>query len=112
MPAGKPNANAATTLASKLVESLAAGRVCVTTIAGARGFATGAPPGLVIVPDVTAMVEPIIELLTHPERRHARERPASGALDHYAWEHSAARLKELYADLLAPLRRKAETVVR
>ena len=98
--------------AIKLVESLAAGRVCVTTVAGARGFATGAPAGLVIVPDVAAMAEPVVELLTYPERRHVRERPVPAALDRYAWEHSATRLKALYADLLAPLRRKAETVAQ
>jgi GT2 family glycosyltransferase/glycosyltransferase involved in cell wall biosynthesis len=98
--------------AIKLVESLAAGRVCVTTRAGARGFVTGAPVGLVIVPDVAAMAEPVIELLTHPEHRHALERPMPGALDRYAWEHSAARLNALYAELLVPLRRKAQSVAR
>ena len=96
--------------AIKLVESLAAGRACVTTVAGARGFATGAPPGLVIVPDVAAMADPIIDLLAHPERRHALEAPAPGALDRYAWEHSAARLSALHAELLAC--RKAATVDR
>ena len=95
--------------AIKLVESLAAGRVCVTTAAGARGFAIGAPPGLVIVPDVAAMADPIIDLLVHPERRHALETPSPGALDRYAWEHGVARLSALYTDLL---RRKAATVER
>src|SRR4030095_16324309 len=94
--------------AIKLVESLAAGRVCVTTRAGARGFVTGAPVVLVIVPDVAAMAEPVIELLTHPEHRHALERPMPGALDRYAWEHSVVRLNALYADLLV----SAESVVR
>ena len=74
-----------------------------------RGFAIGAPPGLVIVPDVAAMADPIIDLLIHPERRHALEAPAPGALDRYAWEHSAARLWALYAELLG---RKAATVDR
>ena len=95
--------------AIKLVESLAAGRVCVTTLAGARGFATDAPGGLVIVPNVAAMAGPVVELLTHPERRHARERPVPGALDRYAWEHSVARLSALYAELLATLRRNTAT---
>ena len=98
--------------AIKLVESLAAGRVCVTTLAGARGFATDAPGGLVIVPNVAAMAGPVVELLTHPERRHARERPEPGALGRYAWEHSAARLHALYADLLVPSRRKDATVAK
>jgi GT2 family glycosyltransferase/glycosyltransferase involved in cell wall biosynthesis len=89
--------------AVKLVESLAAGRVCVTTTSGARGFTDGAPPGLVLVPDVAAMAAPIVELLTHPERRHALEFPAPGALDRYAWEHGAARLAALLTELRAAL---------
>ena len=86
--------------AVKLVESLAAGRVCVSTTAGARGFAMAAPPGLVTVPDVAAMAEPVVALLTDAARRHALERPAAGALDAFAWERSVVRLKALYDALL------------
>ena len=86
--------------AVKLVESLAAGRVCVSTAAGARGFAAAAPPGLVTAPDVAAMVEPIVALLADVARRHALERPAAGALDAFAWERSVARVKTLYDALL------------
>ena len=57
--------------AVKLVESLAAGRVCISTTAGARGFAAAAPAGLVTVPDVAAMAEPIVALLADASRRHA-----------------------------------------
>ena len=98
--------------AVKLVESLAAGRVCVTTTSGARGFAAGAPRGLVLVPDVAAMAEPIVDLLTHPERRHALEFPARGALDRYAWEHGTARLAALLTDLNATSMRKTAAVDR
>jgi glycosyltransferase involved in cell wall biosynthesis len=86
--------------AVKLVESLAAGRVCVSTTAGARGFATAALPGLVTVPDVAAMAEPIVALLADASRRHALEVPAAGALDAFAWERSVARQKALYDDLM------------
>jgi len=44
--------------AVKLVESLAAGRACVSTSAGARGFLDDVPPGLVAVPDVPSMAAP------------------------------------------------------
>ena len=86
--------------AVKLVESLAAGRVCVSTAAGARGFAAAAPRSLVTVPDIAAMAEPIVALLGDASRRHAREVPAAGALDGFAWERSVARQKALYDELL------------
>ena len=86
--------------AVKLVESLAAGRVCVSTRAGARGFATGAPAALVTVADVAAMAEPVAALLADPARRHALEAPAPGALATFAWERSVALQKSLYDALL------------
>lgn len=86
--------------AVKLVESLAAGRVCVSTGAGARGFATGAPPALVTVADVAAMAGPVADLLADPVRRHALEAPVAGALAAFAWERSVALQKSLYDALL------------
>ncbi len=98
--------------AVKLVESLAGGRICVTTKSGARGFASDAPPGLVVVPDVAAMTAPIVDLLTHPERRHALEFPAPGALGRYAWDHGIARLAALLTALRATQPPDAATVDR
>ena len=80
--------------AVKLVETLAAGRVCVTTADGARGFA-GAAPGLVVVPDVAAMADPIVVLLRDASRRNALERPDAARLDAFGWHHSVARLRKL-----------------
>ena len=80
--------------AVKLVETLAAGRVCVTTADGARGFA-GAAPGLVIVTDVAAMAEPIVALLRDETRRRTLERLDPSRLDAFGWHHSVARLREL-----------------
>ena len=85
--------------AVKLVESLAAGRVCVSTRAGARGFAAEAPAALVTVADVAAMAGPVAALLEEPARRHALEAPAQGALAAFAWERSVALQKALYATL-------------
>lgn len=86
--------------AVKLVESLMAGRICVSTTAGARGFENDALAALVTVPDVPQMVEPIVELLTEPEVRHRREVPESDKLERYRWDRCAAVQLALYAELL------------
>src|SRR5262249_11006313 len=62
--------------AIKLIESLTEGRMCVSTEEGARGFADDGFPGLLTVPDVDAMVDPIIRLLKDPAERHRLEAPA------------------------------------
>jgi glycosyltransferase involved in cell wall biosynthesis len=85
--------------AIKLVETLAAGRVCVSTVDGARGFTSDAPSGLVVAPSVAAMATPIAELLTDVERRHQLEKSAA-ALDAYGWHHSVARQRTLFEKLL------------
>src|SRR5262249_32250418 len=59
--------------AIKLIESLNAGRVCVSTIEGARGYLNTGLAGLITVPDVAQMVEPIVALLTDPAERHRLE---------------------------------------
>ena len=84
--------------AVKLVETLAAGRVCVSTDDGARGFA-GAATGLVAVPTIAAMADPIVALLQDAPRRHALERPDPERLDAFGWHHSVARLRALIDDL-------------
>jgi hypothetical protein len=86
--------------AVKLVETLAAGRVCVTTADGARGFA-GAGPGLVVATGVAAMADPIVALLRDTPRRHALERPDPARLDAFGWHHSVARLRALIDELKA-----------
>jgi len=83
--------------AVKLVETLAAGRVCVTTADGARGFGAAAP-GLVVVPDVAAMGDAVAALLRDVARRHALEQPDPAVLDTFGWHHSVARLRELIDD--------------
>lgn len=86
--------------AVKLVESLSAGRVCVSTEAGARGFHDQGFSGLVIVPDVQAMAGPIIHLLTNAPERHRLEAPDRTKLAPYQWSACAALQREVYAAVL------------
>ena len=83
--------------AVKLVETLAAGRVCVTTAEGGRGFRAAAP-GLVVVPDVAAMGDAVAALVRDVARRHALEQPDPVLLDTFGWHHSVARLRKLIDD--------------
>jgi GT2 family glycosyltransferase len=91
--------------AVKLVESLAAGRACVSTADGARGFAASAHTGLVIVPGIADMAAPIIRLLQDAAERHRREQPDPRALEPFGWPHAVRRQRALYDELLrAPSR--------
>ena len=86
--------------AIKLVESLAAGRMCVSTAAGARGFRDMGLPGLVVADDIGGMIAPVVRLLAHPEERHRREDPRVISWDRHRWSHAAKRQQALYDDLL------------
>jgi GT2 family glycosyltransferase/glycosyltransferase involved in cell wall biosynthesis len=85
--------------AVKLVESLAAGRVCVSTRDGARGIAP-AMPALVIVDDAAAMAAPIARLLVDSAERHRLEVPDADALVRYGWPQAMTRLRSFYDELL------------
>ncbi|MBL0290974.1 MAG: glycosyltransferase [Betaproteobacteria bacterium] len=85
--------------AVKLVESLSAGRVCVSTDDGARGFGGERFAALVTVADVGAMAAPIIALLADAARRHALEAPDE-RLAAWQWERCAERQRSLYDGLL------------
>ncbi len=84
----------------KVIESLAAGRACVTTDDGARGFAASGLRALVTVRDIEAMAEPIIALLRDDARRRDLERPDATALAPYLWHHCAGIQGNLYRTLL------------
>jgi GT2 family glycosyltransferase len=80
----------------KLVESLAAGRVCVSTVDGARGYRDAGFPGLLLVRRIEQMLEPLTWLLDDETARIALEKPVLELLLPHDWTHSAARLAELY----------------
>ena len=86
--------------AIKLIESLTVGRVCVSTVEGARGFLDLRLPGLVTVSSVDAMIEPIVRLLRDPEARRRLESPDRGQLAQFHWEHSARRQAALYREMI------------
>lgn len=83
----------------KLIESLLAGRVCISTRDGARGFVDSGLGGLVLVPDIAAMADPLIELLGDAARLHALERPDPEQIQPYTWDGIADRQLALYVAL-------------
>jgi len=86
----------------KLIESLTAGRACVSTADGARGFRDAGFAGLVVVADVEAMIAPIVRLLTDDGERHRVEAPPRERLLPYQWRQCAGPLLDLCDELLGP----------
>jgi glycosyltransferase involved in cell wall biosynthesis len=84
----------------KLIESLLAGRVCVSTAEGARGFADSGLAGLVLAPGIAAMAAPIAALLADHDDRRRRERSDDALLDTFTWNTMAERQFDLYRRLL------------
>jgi glycosyltransferase involved in cell wall biosynthesis len=85
----------------KLIESLLAGRVCVSTTDGARGFVDSGLEGLVLAPAIAAMGAPIAALLADHDERRQRERRDDARLDTFTWNTMADRQFDLYRRLLA-----------
>jgi glycosyltransferase involved in cell wall biosynthesis len=73
----------------------------VCTEDGARGFADAGLSGLVTVPDIHGMIEPIIGLLEDHETRRRIESPDASQLSRFHWQHCAGIQSDLYRSLLA-----------
>lgn len=84
----------------KVLESLAAGRVCVSTIDGARGHRQHGFAGLVECAEVAGFASAIIPLLRDPARRHAIEAPDAARLAACSWEACAQPLQTLVRSLV------------
>jgi hypothetical protein len=84
----------------KLIESLLAGRVCVSTADGARGFVAEHLEGLITTSGIASMSEPIAALLADAGRRHALERADHAQLDAHTWDAIAARQFTSYRQLM------------
>ena len=80
----------------KLVESLVAARVCVSTSDGARGFTEERMPALIVAESVAAMAAPIIRLLTDVPERHRIEAGDPERLAAFTWARSAGLQRALY----------------
>lgn len=84
----------------KVIESLAAGRMCVTTRDGARGWLDAGLDGLCVVDEVADMLEAIAQLLENEPSRLVRERPCPQALERFSWRSAAAVQEGIYQRLL------------
>jgi GT2 family glycosyltransferase len=80
----------------KLIESLAAGRVCVSTVDGARGFLDGRAAALVTAERIEEFGPLLERLLLDEPYRLALERPAPGLRAASSWSSSAQRLLDVY----------------
>ena len=87
----------------KLIESLLAGRVCVSTADGARGFADDGLHGLVIANDIEAMAEPLAQLLADATNRRHLERLDDQELGLHTWTALADDQFALYRRLIGGL---------
>jgi glycosyltransferase involved in cell wall biosynthesis len=85
----------------KVIESLAFGRVCLSTKAGARGHDAAGFRGLVALPSLEAFVDPLAQLLNNEERRLALEPPELDKLTAYRWEQGGRALRSYLAGVMA-----------
>jgi GT2 family glycosyltransferase len=88
--------------ALKLVESLLAGRCCVSTRAGARGFLDCGLSGLALSEDIASMADAVLALARDRALRHGSELPARAAIQRFTWDGAAENQLALYRELLAP----------
>ena len=80
----------------KLLESVAAGRVCVSTMEGARGFRDLQCGALVTVAHIEDYLPVLGELLLDEDRRIHLERPSERLLETLSWERAARVQADLY----------------
>jgi GT2 family glycosyltransferase len=84
----------------KLIESLAARRVCVSTTDGARGFLKAGFSSLITVEQVEEMIQPLEKLLCEEDYRLSLEKPSLDLLQNYTWTNSANKLLLLYENAI------------
>lgn len=84
----------------KVLESLAHGRICLSTTAGARGHRSLGLPGLVCRESVDEFAGVAITLLGDAGMRHQLERPDAGALSRASWSACAGPLRALVRGLI------------
>jgi len=82
----------------KVIESLAAGRVCVSTRDGARGLISTNLPSLIIVNE-NDFANRIVSLLMDVEYRRHLEVPTE-ALHQYSWQRASEEQAQIYRSLL------------
>ena len=78
----------------KVVESVAVGRVCVSTRIGARGWLEAGFSGLVVVDRVQDFAAPIIQLLINDEARIEHEVQEQDKLAKCSWNAAGNELRD------------------
>jgi glycosyltransferase involved in cell wall biosynthesis len=78
----------------KVIESVAAGRVCVSTRAGARGWLDSNFRGLVVVDGADEFAVQIVDLLTNEAGRVAKEVPEPTKVTACSWEAAGRELRD------------------
>ena len=81
----------------KVIESVAAGRVCVSTTEGARGFTQAQFPSLIVTDTVESFVEPLERLLLDHEYRRSLESVPQESLSSFSWKHAGDLQASLYS---------------
>jgi GT2 family glycosyltransferase/glycosyltransferase involved in cell wall biosynthesis len=79
----------------KLLETLAAGRVCVSTADGARGFRDAGFAALLVEDRIEHFGRPLERLLLDPAYRHGLEEQSPGQLRDHDWNARGAELSRL-----------------
>jgi len=83
----------------KVVESIAAGRVCVSTREGARGYLESGFPSLVTCEEVQEFAAPLRRLLHDVAYRRSLEKLDERHLHALSWECFQQRILDLYSTL-------------
>lgn len=78
----------------KVLESLAAGRVCVSTRAGARGAISSGFKGLTVVDGLEGFSRAVVRLLLDEPHRLSIETPELEKLDEFSWEKAGRDLAD------------------
>ena len=86
--------------AVKVIESLTAGRICISTTEGARGLLEANHRGLVTADTVAQTMNPLLRLLKNPVERHNLEQPYAANLARHYWPNCAEVQIRLYYRLL------------
>lgn len=84
----------------KVAESLAAGRVCVATTDGSRGFSSLGAASMISVEEVASMFDPILGLLENQAERRRLERSGRRCLAAMDWKCVSGKLDHLLRGLL------------
>ncbi|MCP4688360.1 MAG: glycosyltransferase family 4 protein [Desulfobacterales bacterium] len=89
----------------KVIESLASGRICVTTADGARGYSAAGFKALRIADSGEEFIKELGRLLTDHDLRRGLESPDLNALESYDWKNLAQKQRGFYSAARFPGRR-------